>query len=127
METPRIMVVEDDPPILEMLGVLLRDEEMEPIEVSRTDVAVDRATDVRPHGFVIDIMLHGMSGIELAQRLRDRSFEKTPMIAISASMLMLRAAAESGVFDAHFQKPFDIRALVATIQRLLNQAEETGE
>lgn len=124
MATPRIMVVEDDPSILEMLGHLLREERMEVVEIARTDIAIERAREVTPHAFVIDVMLRGMSGIELAQRLRSAGFEKSPMVAMSASMLMLRAAAENGVFDAHFQKPFDLRALVATIQRLMREADE---
>jgi CheY-like chemotaxis protein len=53
-------------------------------------------------------MLPETNGIDLAQRLRTRGFDETPMIAISASSTMIRQATACGLFQAAIPKPFDL-------------------
>jgi CheY-like chemotaxis protein len=67
-------------------------------------------------------MLPGMSGIELAERLRAGGYSQTPMIAMSASGLMSRFAAESGYFQEAIDKPFDVDALLKCVERYLEKA-----
>ena len=57
-------------------------------------------------------MLPGMSGIDLAQRLRDDGFPETPMIAMSASPAMLKQASASHLFQGTLPKPFELQALL---------------
>src|SRR5947209_110605 len=65
--------------------------------------------------FLIDIMLPGMSGIQVAERLRRKAFTDTPMVAMSASSLMLATAQSSGLFQDVMGKPFDVDRLLATV------------
>ena len=103
----KIVVIDDEVPILEVLQELL---EMEGYSVAAFDhpaVALERETDLHADLFVIDIMLPESSGIEVAKHLRDNGFASTPMVATSASPLMVKFASESGVFDHVLEKPFD--------------------
>jgi DNA-binding response OmpR family regulator len=72
-----------------------------------------------PSLFLLDIMLPGISGIELAQQLRTAGFSRTPMLALSASSTMVSLAQQSGVFQETFPKPFDLDALLDRIEQYL--------
>lgn len=74
---------------------------------------------VRPDLFLIDLMLPGRSGFDLAKQLRGQGFPDTPMIAMSASRTMTRFAAESGLFQETLYKPFDLSTLMNCVERFL--------
>lgn len=119
---PTVAVVEDDPDILELLGEILDVDGFHVTAFSRPpspDECAGRFRDGgrKPSVFVIDLMLPGMTGIELASRLRESEFRDTPMIAMSASRLMLEMAAGSGLFDATVAKPFNLDTLVEAIEQ----------
>jgi CheY-like chemotaxis protein len=67
-------------------------------------------------------MLPGMNGIQLAQKLREDGFPRTPMIAISASRSMLQAARESHLFDEALRKPFELSNLLDAIEQYWTSA-----
>lgn len=115
--SPRIVVVEDEMSILEIVRDVLEMEGYVVLGVS--DPAILRTIDlgVRPGLFLIDVMLPNVSGIEVAQELRDNGFTSTPMIAMSASKLMLSMAAESHLFDDVLDKPFDLSTLLERVNR----------
>jgi CheY-like chemotaxis protein len=117
-----IVVIEDEIGVRELLRDLL---EMEGFSVLDTgDPARVEHIDFNlpPRLFLIDVMLPGMSGIELAERLRRSDFPSTPMIAMSASWVMVRAAAESGLFQEALEKPFDVGRLLECIERNVSQS-----
>lgn len=74
-----------------------------------------RETVEAPDLFLIDIMLPEMDGITLARRIQDEGFTSTPMIAMSASVLMRQVAEASGLFEHTLSKPFDITEFLQTI------------
>lgn len=116
------MVVEDELSLMEMMKDIFDLEEIESVGVSRPEMVLSVARTFRPQLFLIDIMLLGMSGIEVAQALRKNEFADTPMIAMSASHAMLDYADESGVFDGRLPKPFEVEALLSLVQRMLQRA-----
>lgn len=113
------MVVEDNVPIMEVIRQFFEIEGMETVGAAQADLALRLARSVRPHLVLIDIMLDGPSGIEVAKALKDQGFEGIPMIAMSASPAMLNYAKEAGVFDAYLPKPFDFDDLLAVTKGLL--------
>jgi CheY-like chemotaxis protein len=117
-----IVVVEDEPEVLAVLRDLLELEDFKVVGFARPDLALSVLGTVTPDLFLIDIMLPGMSGIELAERLRAGGYSHTPMIAMSASGLMSRFAAESGYFQEAIDKPFDVDALLKCVERYLEKA-----
>lgn len=72
--------------------------------------------------FLLDMMLVGTTGIEVARILRANGFADTPMIAMSASGQMLRAATDSRLFAATLPKPFELTHLLETVSRFTDQA-----
>ena len=109
-----IVIVEDEPDILDMVTDVL---ELEGFDVIAFNRPFDPSTlRIDPDLFVVDLMLPGQSGIELAKRLRWQGFRSVPMIAMSASSKMLRAAEQSGLFQALLAKPFDLLRLLQMIE-----------
>lgn len=111
------MVIDDEPAVLELVCDVL---ELEGFSVLCLDRPVDpeelwQATS--PALFLIDIMLPGTNGIDVARGLRSIDFEDTPMIAMSASMTMVRSAQASGLFAAAIPKPFDLDEMVTLVRR----------
>jgi DNA-binding response OmpR family regulator len=115
----RVVIVEDEEEICHLLQELLILEGYEAVVVRHPRDALSVAKDADPALFFIDVMLPGTSGIEVAQELREHNFSGTPMIAMSASQIMVRVATESRLFQAVVEKPFDFDALFAEVGRLL--------
>ena len=114
-----ILVVEDEPDIMQLVLSLLIDHDYDGVGASDPEAALALASHVRPSLFLIDIMLPRETGIELAEQLRSQGFADTPIIAMTASKLMSELAVESGLFQAAIDKPFDIDVLIACIERYI--------
>jgi DNA-binding response OmpR family regulator len=121
----RLLVVEDDADVLEVLQDIARMTGYEVTSVAHPDLVIDVAGQVQPDLFLIDVMLPSRSGIEVAADLRAHGFAVTPMIGMSASPVMQRVAEGAHAFQAIVEKPFDLDALMATIARLLEARGET--
>lgn len=115
-----VVVIDDEPDVLELIHEVLREEGLPVIAVDQPDRAVNVVAQTMPKMFLVDLMLPGCDGIELARRLRQMGLERTPMVAMSASMGMLTAAEASELFDDTLAKPFDLNTLLDCIDRLAN-------
>jgi CheY-like chemotaxis protein len=112
-----IVIVEDEPDILTLLSDLLGGEGFSVVGFHRPfDLS---ALVVTPDLFVLDLMLPEGSGIEVARMLRHAGYHGTPMIAMSASEMMLEQARNSGLFQAFLPKPFDVIELLETVTHQL--------
>jgi CheY-like chemotaxis protein len=114
---PRIAVVEDEVAVLEMLCEMLEADGFSVVALDHPDHIQTIESDVPPDLFLIDLMLPGRTGIELAEHLRSAGYTDTPMIAMSASRAMTRYASESGLFQETIYKPFDLSALLQCVER----------
>jgi DNA-binding response OmpR family regulator len=118
----KVLYVEDEPAIAELLkaGLDLFGIEVSPIYGNAED-AFERITgDEKPikecNVLVFDIRLPGMTGLELARKLRDAG-EQRPILIVSAYQPPPRA--ELAALGAHFMpKPFDFAGIVNKIQEL---------
>lgn len=116
MVSGAIVIVEDEADLLDLIAQILEEEGYTIVRFSRPDaIRLDR--DQQPRLFLLDLMLPGMDGIELARTLRPE-WETTPMIAMSASPTLLEAARRSGLFQATVGKPFDMIELIDTVTRV---------
>jgi two-component system response regulator MtrA len=116
----RIVVIEDDRGILQMLRDLLELEGFSVLGLSDPTLIQTIKPSLSPDLFLIDMMLPGMSGIEVAEQMKER-FPNTPMVAMSASKLMMTLGAESGMFDQVVDKPFDLAELLACAAHYASQ------
>src|SRR5579859_536386 len=70
---PRVLVVDDDAALAEMLGIVLRREGFEPAFVATGDRAMDAFRRTRPDVVLLDLMLPGRDGLDVCRDLRAES------------------------------------------------------
>lgn len=122
MAITRLLLVEDEGPVREMLKFALSDEEYEILEAGDASEALATLKYQRPDLILLDWMLPGMSGIELARRLkRDAANRDIPLILLTA-----RSEEDDKVkglqdADDYITKPFSTRELKARIQAVLRR------
>ncbi len=120
---PAVLVVEDEPEINEMLRFTLRRGGLEVSTVETAEAALRALGAALPDLVIIDWMLPGMSGIELARRIRrDPLMGRLPLIMLTARGEegdKLRSF-DSGI-DDYVTKPFSPRELNARIRALLRR------
>src|SRR5579864_2498608 len=115
----RVVVIEDEPDIAGLLCELLLLHGFEPVAAAGFEQLADVLTHVKPDMFLVDVMLRGKSGIEVARDLQRTGYAGTPMVAMSASRTMARFAGQSGLFQEVLEKPFDIDGLADMINRCI--------
>ena len=116
MVQTRVLVVDDDEGILEFLTMALEGEGYS-VLTAVNGAALQLAHDHQPAVVLLDLMMPGMDGIEVSQRLRaDPATAHIPIIAMSAQD-RLQAAEPSMSADDRLPKPFDLNRLFATVAR----------
>jgi DNA-binding response OmpR family regulator len=118
---PCIVVVEDEPSVLEVVRDVLRLDAYRVVGVSDPKHLFEMLHSLHPDLFLIDIMLPGMSGIEVAEALREAG-ETAPIVTMSASKLMSRVASQSPAVDESIDKAFDVMALLNSIKWYLDRS-----
>jgi two-component system response regulator CpxR len=114
-----VALVEDDADISDLMREVLEIDGFEVVMFSEPDPPKIAALEPPPALFLIDIMLPGMNGVELAEHLRRGAYPDTPMIAMSASRLMLERASASGLFQDTMAKPFNLSTLLSRVEDLV--------
>ena len=120
--TRTIVLVEDEFEIASMLQEVLEMEGYQVMVFHSPEAVAEDIVGIRPDAFLLDIMLPGSSGIELAQELRGQGYAEACMIAMSASKFMTHLARHCGLFAAVIDKPFDLDAFLQCIERHLQQS-----
>ncbi|HEX7341331.1 MAG TPA: phosphate regulon transcriptional regulator PhoB [Rhodanobacteraceae bacterium] len=121
----RILIVEDESSIREMVAFALRKADMEPIPAEDARAAQQAIATRRPDLILLDWMLPGMSGLELARRLsRDHLIRDIPIIMLTARGEEMDRVngLEAGV-DDYVVKPFSTRELIARIKAVLRRSQ----
>ncbi|MEO3786258.1 response regulator transcription factor [Actinocorallia sp. B10E7] len=123
--TGRILVVDDDPTVAEVVArYLLRDgHEVECVPDGRT--ALDRALDAPPDLVVLDLMLPGIDGLEVCRRLRERSPVPVVMLTALGEESDRLTGLELGA-DDYVVKPFSPRELALRVRSVLRRAQGGG-
>lgn len=118
-----ILIVEDEPEIRELLNFSLVRSGFDVAEAASGEMALQYLDNKLPDILIVDWMLPGMSGVELAKRLRrDELTNKLPLLMLTARSeeTDLLKSFESGI-DDYMSKPFSPRELVARIKALLRR------
>lgn len=111
--TKRVLIVDDDPDIAKVIGVLVRHCGYETCIAHDGATSLDAARNFRPHVVLLDIGLPDISGYDLAPRLRSEAdLNQALLIALTGygQEEDRRMAMESG-FDIHLVKPVTLDAL----------------
>jgi len=121
----RILVVDDDTALAEMIGIVLRAEGFDPVfcEDGTSAVAAFRAT--QPDLVLLDLMLPGMNGIEVCARIREESGVPIIMLTAKSDTADVVKGLESGA-DDYVVKPFDPKELVARVRTRLRPLTDSS-
>jgi DNA-binding response OmpR family regulator len=127
--TPCILVVDDDPRVLDLLNIALAAHGYRVITAGDGEEAVRVALGKRPDLVVLDVRLPKKSGLEVCEILRqDPDDPHLPIIMVSAaSETEARLQGFARGTDDYLVKPFSPKELVARIKRLLARASEARE
>ena len=128
MSSRRILIVEDEKPIRDMIAFGLRRAGFDIDEAEDCASARSRIADRRPDLVLVDWMLPDMSGLELTRQLkRDRDLQEIPIIMLTARAEEHdKVAGLEGGADDYLTKPFSPRELQARIQAVLRRAAPAG-
>ena len=110
-----IMVVDDDQDLAEMLGIVLTGAGYEVDLVSRGDEVLPIFTAQNPDLILLDVMLPGLSGVEVCKLIREKSMVPIVMLSAKGDKQDVVAGLEAGADDYMF-KPFDPSELVARMK-----------
>jgi two-component system response regulator MtrA len=119
----RVLVVDDDAALAEMLGIVLRGEGFEPTFVSDGDKALDAFRESRPDLVLLDLMLPGTDGIDVCRQIRVESGIPIVMLTAKTDTVDVVLGLESGA-DDYLVKPFKSKELVARIRARLRRTDE---
>jgi len=123
----RILVVDDEPNIVDVLAMALRYQGFEVGTAGTGETALAEAAAFKPQLMILDVMLPDMEGFEVARRLRGRG-AGIPIIFLTA-----RDATEDKVRgltlggDDYVTKPFSLEELVARIRTVLRRTGQAAE
>jgi two-component system response regulator MtrA len=120
---PRVLVVDDDAALAEMLGIVLRTEGFEPAFVADGLRAVSAFEDFEPDIVLLDLMLPGMTGIDVCRAIRVVSGTPIVMLTAKTDTVDVVMGLESGA-DDYVMKPFKPKELIARMRARLRQHED---
>jgi DNA-binding response OmpR family regulator len=123
-----ILIIEDDADIAESLQYNFKREGFRPVVAESGEKGLRLALDEKnpPSLIILDLMLPGMSGMELCRRLRREPLtEKTPIIMLTAKAAEVDkiAGLELGA-DDYIVKPFSVKEVVARVRAVLRRVEK---
>jgi two-component system, OmpR family, response regulator MtrA len=111
----RVLVVDDDAPLAEMLTIVLRQEGFESRMCARGDQAMDEFRAYKPDLVLLDLMLPGKDGIDVCKEIRAESGVPIVMLTAKTDTIDVVLGLESGA-DDYIVKPFKPKELVARIR-----------
>ncbi|UCH42176.1 MAG: response regulator transcription factor [Dehalococcoidales bacterium] len=117
---PRIMVVDDEPNIIELARLYLEREGYQVEGVADGQVALSRLGDVNPDLVVLDVMLPDIDGFEVCRQLRTKSDVPILMLTARREDIDKILGLEMGA-DDYLTKPFNPRELVARVKAILRR------
>lgn len=119
----RVLVVDDDIALAEMLGIVLRGEGFEPVFCSNGSDALRIFRESRPDIVLLDLMLPGKDGVDVCRLIRAESGTPIVMLTAKSDTVDVVVGLEAGA-DDYIVKPFKPKELVARIRARIRRNEE---
>ena len=123
MDKKRVLIVDDEPDIVEAIKFNLELENIECIEAYDGEEAFSKAKKENPDLIILDIMLPKMNGYKIARLLRfDESYKSIPIIMLTARTQEkdIELGEETGA-NEYVTKPFDMNMLMDLVKKYLSK------
>ena len=121
----RVLVVDDDAALAEMLGIVLRGEGFEPVFCGDGLAALDIFRASKPDVVLLDLMLPGRDGIDICRAIRAESGTPIVMLTAKSDTVDVVVGLESGA-DDYIVKPFKPKELVARIRARRRRTDDVS-
>ena len=118
----RILVVDDDEALAEMIGIVLRNEGFEPTFCATGEDALEAFRSSKPDVVLLDLMLPGKDGIEVCRELREEADTPIIMLTAKSDTADVVRGLEAGA-DDYVPKPFKPAELVARTRARLRPSD----
>ncbi len=121
---PKVLVVDDDQALAEMLGIVLRKEGLDVAHCADGGRAVAMFREFRPDLVLLDVMLPTLNGVEVCRHLRAESGVPIVMLTARTDTRDVVSGLEAGA-DDYVVKPFKPQELLARIRARLRRTDIT--
>ena len=118
----RVLVVDDEVNIVELLSVSLKFQGFEVYTAASGAAALDTAREVRPDAVILDVMMPGMDGFGLLRRLRADGIDAPALFLTARDSLQDKIAGLTLGGDDYVTKPFSLEEVVARLRVILRRA-----
>jgi len=119
----RVLVVDDDAALSEMLGIVLRGEGFDPVFCADGATAVEAFRSSQPDLVLLDLMLPGRDGIDVCRAIRAESGTPIVMLTAKSDTVDVVVGLESGA-DDYIVKPFKPKELIARIRARIRRNDD---
>ncbi len=119
----RVLVVDDDASLAEMLTLVLGQEGFDTRVCDRGDEALTAFRDYQPDVVLLDLMLPGKDGIDVCRQIREESGTPVVMLTAKSDTVDVVVGLESGA-DDYVVKPFKPKELIARIRARLRRTDQ---
>ncbi len=119
----RILVVDDDTALAEMIGIVLQGEGFDTVVCGDGAQALDMFRAEQPDLVLLDLMLPGLDGIEVCRLIRAESGVPVVMLTAKSDTLDVVTGLEAGA-DDYIPKPFKPKELVARVKARLRRTSD---
>ncbi|RDI47274.1 two-component system OmpR family response regulator [Nocardia mexicana] len=123
----RVLVVDDEPMIVELLSVSLRYQGFEVAVAANGAEGLDRARTFRPDALIIDVMMPGMDGFGLLRRLRADGIDAPVLFLTARDEVEDKVTGLTLGADDYVTKPFSLEEVVARLRVILRRSGHTVE
>ena len=122
MPEARVLVVDDEANIVELLAVSLKFQGFEVYTATSGTAALDRAREVRPDAVILDVMMPGMDGFGVLSRLRADGIDAPALFLTARDSVQDKVAGLTLGGDDYVTKPFSLEEVVARLRVVLRRA-----
>lgn len=124
---PRVLVIEDDPAMLDAVQLSLADQGYRVIEAHDGSQGLALALSEKPDLVVLDVMLPKLTGIEVCRELRRLHFPSPILMLTGLNQVDDRVTGLNAGADDYLPKPFSLREFYARIEALLRRADRVRQ
>lgn len=112
-----VLVVDDDPGILEVIKIILEDNGYQVITLSNAYQVLKQVSECAPHLIVMDLWMSGIDGHQLSKKLKNNHLTKHIPIVVISALSNIEEITKQSQADDFLAKPFNINDLVMIVKK----------